>query len=66
MVDVVRVHEHWFVFWGGPDPNDCQGSIERDDEEDCWKFIDMIGGHATCGVARQLRYVGPMEVVAPR
>lgn len=63
MVDVVRVHEHWFVYWGGPDPNNCSGSMERDDEDDCRKFIDMIGGHATCGIARQLRYVGPMEVV---
>lgn len=62
-VDVVEIHEHWYVFCGGPDPEHCDSVTERDDEEDCRKFIDLIAGHATCGIARQLRYVGPMEVV---
>jgi hypothetical protein len=58
-----HVHEHWFIFWGGPDPNHCAGTMERDDEEDCWEFIAIIGGASECGVARQLRCVLPMEVV---
>lgn len=61
-----HVFEYWYVFWGGDDPDHCGGSLEHDDEEDCRKFIDLIGGHADCGVARQRRYVGPMEVVVAR
>lgn len=57
------VHEHWYVFWGGPDPGHCTGTMERDDEEDCREFIRLIGCASDCGIARQLRYVGPMEMV---
>lgn len=62
MVDVVVIHEHWFVFWGDSDPQKAN-TVERDDEEDCREFIRLIGCASDCGIARQLRYVGPMEMV---
>lgn len=65
LTEATQAHgTEWVVFWGGPDPDHCSGTIERDDLDDAREFAALLTTEER-GVAHRTVFTGPW-VVDPR
>lgn len=54
--------EQWFVFYGGPDPDNSAGRDLRDDEIDATEHLQWVHDGHGAGVARRSVHYGPWEI----
>jgi hypothetical protein len=56
--------EQWFVWAGGPDPDNAAMCALRDDEADAREYWQWVHTASGSGIARRDVYFGPWEIVA--
>jgi hypothetical protein len=56
--------EQWFVWAGGPDPDNAAMRCLRDDEADAREYWQWVHTESGSGIARRSVYYGPWEIVA--
>jgi hypothetical protein len=64
VLEPAATDEQWFVWAGGPDPDNAAMRDLRDDEADAreyWQWVQTVSGS---GIARRDVYYGPWEIVA--
>lgn len=59
----VASQDQWFVFYGGPDPDNAAGLELRDDEDDAREHVRWLSAAEGAGIARRSVYYGPWEIV---